>query len=257
MTSFRARGRAAHVRPHCSRGRSSFAPEASEGRPAREHVVDRLGDCRVAREFGAFARHPSLERSDQGSAFRLRAAKRVAAAKPLISRSIAKSASMRLTAFPAIGGIGGAFLPRRVLTAMSANSKNLRRAWLQHRAWRIGPGLREDRGDCSPRTRRLAERQRSRPNAAQDAHAFDRARHRTAPPEDPCRRTAGHRARRPKPGRSPSGLCEDGDRSVVAMQPLGGQHMPLDQRVQGLERRGAGADLSASVDRLRSIPSRA
>ena len=51
----------------------------------------------------------------------------------------------RLTASNAIGEIGGAFLLRRILAAMSANSKNLRRAWLQHRASRIGPGLRSGR----------------------------------------------------------------------------------------------------------------
>jgi hypothetical protein len=37
---------------------------------------------------------------------------------------------MHLTASTAIGEIGGAFLPRRAFAAMSANSKNFRRAWL-------------------------------------------------------------------------------------------------------------------------------
>ena len=52
---------------------------------------------------------------------------------------------MRLTASKAIGEIGVAFLPRRVFAAMSASSKNLRRAWLQHSASTIGLGLRSGR----------------------------------------------------------------------------------------------------------------
>jgi hypothetical protein len=50
---------------------------------------------------------------------------------PLISRSMANSASMRATASIAIG----ALLSR-------ARSKNLRRAWAQHAASTIGLGLR-------------------------------------------------------------------------------------------------------------------
>ena len=38
-------------------------------------------------------------------------------------------------------------------------------------------------------------------------------------------------------------LGEDGNRRVVAVQPLGGKDMALDQRVQRAQRRGAGADL--------------
>ena len=168
-----------------------------------------------------------------------------------------KSASMRLTASNAIGEIGGASCraahwwrcpPTRRTFAARGSSTKLRRS---------GRACgRQHRAGCSRRMRRPAERRRSRPNAAQDVRAFDRARHRTTPPEDPCRQTAGHRARRPIPGQFRLAFCEDGDRGVVAMQPLSGQHMPLDQRVQRLERRGA-ATWSASVDRLRSIPSRA
>jgi hypothetical protein len=51
---------------------------------------------------------------------------------PLTLRSTSKMASRRLTASSAMGEISGAFLPRRALAAMSASSKNLRRAWLQH-----------------------------------------------------------------------------------------------------------------------------
>jgi hypothetical protein len=58
---------------------------------------------------------------------------------------MSNTASMRLTASRAIGEIGVAFLPRRAFAAMSASSKNLRRAWLQHSASTIGPGLRSGR----------------------------------------------------------------------------------------------------------------
>ena len=60
----------------------------------------------------------------------------------MISRSMSNSASMRLTVSNAIGEIGVALLPRRAFAAVSANSKNLRRAWLQHRASMIGRGFR-------------------------------------------------------------------------------------------------------------------
>jgi hypothetical protein len=58
---------------------------------------------------------------------------------------MSKTASMRLTACRAIGEIGVAFLPRRAFAAMSANSKNLRRAEIQNSASTIGPGLRSGR----------------------------------------------------------------------------------------------------------------
>ena len=58
-------------------------------------------------------------------------------------RSMSNRASMRLTASSAIGEIAAAFLPRRALAAMSASSKNCRRAWAQHSADVIGPCARE------------------------------------------------------------------------------------------------------------------
>ncbi len=66
-----------------------------------------------------------------GRLSRCRLATRSPAGMPLIVRSMAKSSSMRRTASTA----SGAFL-------RSANSKNLRRPWLQHAASVIGPGLR-------------------------------------------------------------------------------------------------------------------
>src|ERR1700734_1668561 len=42
--------------------------QASEGLPARQHVVDRLSNRDVSREFGALGAHPSLERGDQWGA---------------------------------------------------------------------------------------------------------------------------------------------------------------------------------------------
>lgn len=51
----------------------------------------------------------------------------------------------RLTASKAIGEIGGAVFPRRALAAMSASTKNLRRAWLQQSASITSLGLRSGR----------------------------------------------------------------------------------------------------------------
>jgi hypothetical protein len=47
---------------------------------------------------------------------------------PLIVRSISNNASMRFTASSAIGEIAAADRPRRLFRAMSASSKNCRRA---------------------------------------------------------------------------------------------------------------------------------
>jgi hypothetical protein len=57
-------------------------------------------------------------------------------------RSIANRASMRLTASSAIGEITAAVLPRRALPAMSASSKNLRRACDQQKAGVTAPAAR-------------------------------------------------------------------------------------------------------------------
>jgi hypothetical protein len=84
----------------------------------------------------------SSSAATSGALLERRAASRSSAVTPLISRSISKMASMRLTASSAIGEIGAAFLPRLALAAMSASSKNLRLAWLQHSASTIGPGFR-------------------------------------------------------------------------------------------------------------------
>ena len=42
--------------------------ESGEGSPAREHVVDRLGNRGMAREFGALGAHPVFQPGDQGGA---------------------------------------------------------------------------------------------------------------------------------------------------------------------------------------------
>ena len=62
----------------------------------------------------------------------------------------------------------------------------------------------------------------------------------------------------PRPTGHRLALGEDGNRRVVAMQPLGGQDMALNQRVQRAQRRGAGADLigerrQAQLDALAGI----
>jgi hypothetical protein len=40
--------------------------ESGEGSPAREHVVDCLGNRGMAREFGALGAHPVFQPGDQG-----------------------------------------------------------------------------------------------------------------------------------------------------------------------------------------------
>lgn len=47
---------------------------------------------------------------------------------------------MRFTASKAMGEISLASLPFLTLPSTSANSKNFRRAWLQHKAEVTGPG---------------------------------------------------------------------------------------------------------------------
>ena len=77
-----------------------------------------------------------------GRTGRLRAASRASALSPVISRSISKMASKRLTASCATGEISSAtFLPFRAVPLMSASSKNLRRACDQHSALIAGVGL--------------------------------------------------------------------------------------------------------------------
>lgn len=49
---------------------------------------------------------------------------------------------------------------------------------------------------------------------------------------------------------------QDRHSSVVAIQPLGGQHMAFNQRMKRLQRSRTGADQIGSVDRLMSMPSR-
>jgi hypothetical protein len=88
------------------------------------------------------ARSQVSSAATRGADVSRRTRSRSSALSPLMSRSISKITSMRLTASSAIGEIGGAFLPRRAFAAMSASSKNLRLAWLQHSASTIGPGLR-------------------------------------------------------------------------------------------------------------------
>ncbi len=77
-------------------------------------------------------------RSNSGLLFCCRKLSRSAAVKPLISRSMTKSASRRLTASSAIGEIGLPFLPSRAFFAMSASSKNFRLACARQNAGVIG-----------------------------------------------------------------------------------------------------------------------
>ena len=59
---------------------------------------------------------------------------------PTIPRSMSNSRSIRFTASSATGEIGGAFLRRRLLAAMSGSSKNFLRLCAQHAASVTGPG---------------------------------------------------------------------------------------------------------------------
>ena len=160
-------------------------------------------------------------------------------------RSMSNSASIRLTASSAIGEIAAAFLPRRALAAISASSKNCRLAWAQHSAGVIAPGnargivklvvaaigvglqdagevLKMPRGMLMPPIARgVIERRRRRVTAKGPVVA-------DIGPDVPRDRLA---------------FGQDRHGRVVAMQPLGRQDMGLDQRMERLQDRRAGADL--------------
>ena len=87
--------------------------------------------------------------STSGRARCCRTARRASAPVPLMSRSMSKIASICFSAAGAMGEMSCAGLPPRTLPAMSAISKNFRRAWLQHlsryhqaRKTALGEGLR-------------------------------------------------------------------------------------------------------------------
>ena len=85
----------------------------------------------LAGELGALLAQPgSPVEMTSGRLRSSRTATRSCGVRPLISRSMANSASMRSTASIAIGAL-----------LMRARSKNLRRACAQHAASMIGPGL--------------------------------------------------------------------------------------------------------------------
>ena len=83
----------------------------------------------------------SIRSSTSGALSFCRTARRSAADDPLIERSTMKMASIFCTASKAIGEMTGENLLRAV-EAMSASSKNLRRACAQQAASMIGPGIR-------------------------------------------------------------------------------------------------------------------
>ena len=94
---------------------------------ARQHVVGRPGHRDERDRLARSARSHSSISLSNGLALSCRTVSRSAALMPLMSRSMANSASMRFTASRAIGEIGLAPLPRRALRATSASSKNFRR----------------------------------------------------------------------------------------------------------------------------------
>jgi len=102
---------------------AAVVKEAGEGRPARQHIVDRLRGGGVARQPGAFCAHPLFEIGDKRLGFLLPHRHRSPLGRPLILRSMAKISSIRCTASTASGAL------RR-----SACSKKWRRPWLQKAA---------------------------------------------------------------------------------------------------------------------------
>ena len=128
---------------------ASVVEEQGEGRPAVEHVLDRLHEVVSARQLRRLLAHVDLEIVDQRPAFRRGAiAMRSSGLWPLIERSIINSASMRRTTSMAIGELGISLFPaalRRAFSSTSARTKNLRRACAEHAASWIGPGLRSAR----------------------------------------------------------------------------------------------------------------
>ena len=81
--------------------------EAGKAVPAPEHVVDRLDDGGRARQPGAFIAQPRFQRRPRSGALcSCRTRRRSSALRPLMSRSMSNSRSMRLTASSAIGEIG-------------------------------------------------------------------------------------------------------------------------------------------------------
>ena len=107
---------------------------------------------------------------------------------------------MRLTASSAIGEIAAAFLPRRALAAMSASSKNCRRACAQQSAGVIAPCGRD--GVVQPVVAAIGVGLQDAGEAVKMTlgmlAAGGRARRSRAPPAARGRRTAdrrGHRSR--------------------------------------------------------------
>ena len=171
-------------------------------------------------------------------------------------RSISNRASIRCTASSAIGEITGGVRPRalrRAAASISASSKNLRRAWAQQAASRIGAprslgvvqlavaaigvGLQ----DAAP-ARQMLLGMLARAVARVEEH-----RRRWCPAaERPVVAYIG-----PTSAGDGLALGQHRHRRVVAVQTLGGQHMGQKPLMQRPQHRAAGAHLSASVDRLK------
>ena len=96
---------------------------------------------------------------------------------------------------------------------------------------------------CSRRTRRPGGSPTSPRDDASDARRVGRANSGTSPPGVPARRKADRRECRSTPLRCGLPLGQHRHGGVVAVQPLGREHMRFDQGWSGRERRGAGADL--------------
>ena len=212
---------------------AAVVEEAGEAVPALEHVVHRLGDGGVARELARSRAHPALELGDQRSDLGLPDGE-AGAGVEAVDRPLDRRRSRRCASPPrsASGEIGGACLPRRALAAMSASSKNLRRACAQHSASVTGPrraiasvelaeaGIGVGLEDAAP----AGEMRFGMLATAVAGVAEERGR----------RCAAGEGAVvadiDPEPAGVGLALGQHRHRGVVAVQPLGRQHMGGDQR---------------------------
>jgi hypothetical protein len=123
----------------------AIGKEAAEGGPSFEHVVHRSGDLAVPRQLAAFFAHPGFERGDPWRTLRLTDGEPLIGGQPIDAAFDIEQGVDACTASSAIGEMTGSVRPwarRRSPAATSASTKNLRRAWAQQAASRIGPGRR-------------------------------------------------------------------------------------------------------------------
>ena len=236
--------------------------ETREGWPALEHVVHGLGDLGMARELGALLAHPGLELGDERGTLGL------ARREPLIGVEAVDGTldlEQRVDAPDGLerdGGDHGGVLSfglasgargdvgqhEELAPAMGPAARLQDKAWtsigfveLAESAVSVGlqdPGV---RGEMALRMfassiTRVVEHGRGRCSAAEGpvvAHI------------DPC------------PAGMGLALGQNRHRRVVAVQPLGGQHMGFEAVMERTKGAAAGTHLIGKVERLKGTPSRA